>query len=95
MKKLLLAFGFLPLASAAQNFHFSGRFGLANYQGDLKKSSVSLSQAKLFFSLGARYDLSEHVMVRSYISLTGLQADDKKRNGSHAATQSQFQIQNF
>ncbi|MFC0776061.1 outer membrane beta-barrel protein [Terrimonas alba] len=78
MKKLLLAFGFLPLVSAAQNFHFSGRLGIANYQGDLKKSSVSLSQAKLFFSLGARYDLSEHVMARSYISLTGLQADDKK-----------------
>ena len=78
MKKLLLAFCFLPLFSAAQNFHFSGRFGIANYQGDLKKSSVSLSQAKLFFSLGARYDLSEHVMARSYISFTGLQADDKK-----------------
>ncbi|WP_276502925.1 outer membrane beta-barrel protein [Terrimonas pollutisoli] len=78
MKKLLLAFVFLPLLSAAQNFHFSGRLGIANYQGDLKKSSVSLSQAKLFFSLGARYDLSEHVMVRSYLSLTGLQADDKK-----------------
>lgn len=78
MKKLLFAFGFLPLVSAAQNFHFSGRLGIANYQGDLKKSSVSLSQAKLFFSLGARYDLSEHVMARSYISLTGLQADDKK-----------------
>lgn len=78
MKKLLLAFGFLPFVSAAQNFHFSGRFGLANYQGDLKKSSVSLSQAKLFFSLGARYDLSEHVMARSYVSFTGLQADDKK-----------------
>ena len=78
MKKLLLAFGFLPLLAAAQNFHFSGRLGVANYQGDLKKSSVSLSQAKLFFSLGARYDLSEHVMARSYISFTGLQADDKK-----------------
>jgi len=78
MKKLLLGFCLIPLFANAQNFHFATRLGLANYQGDLKKSSVSLSQAKFLFSLGARYDLSEHVMARSYITLTGLQADDKK-----------------
>jgi opacity protein-like surface antigen len=78
MKKLLLILSFSPLLALAQNFHFSARLGLANYQGDLKKSSVSLSQSKLLFSLGARYDLSEHIMARSYITLTGLQADDKK-----------------
>jgi hypothetical protein len=78
MKKLLFALFCVPLASAAQNFHFATRLGVANYQGDLKASSVSLSQAKLFFSLGMRYDLSEHVMARSYLTLTGLQADDKK-----------------
>ena len=78
MKKLLFALFFIPLASAAQNFHFATRLGVANYQGDLKASSISLSQAKLLFSLGARYDLSEHVMARSYITFTGLQADDKK-----------------
>jgi hypothetical protein len=78
MKKLILAFCSLPVLASAQNFHFSGRLGVANYQGDLKAKSISLSGAKLMFSLGARYDLSEHVMVRSYITLTGLQADDKK-----------------
>ena len=64
--------------ASTQNFHFSGRFGVANYNGDLKANPISLSQAKLMFSLGARYDLSEHVMARSYITFTGLQADDKK-----------------
>ena len=78
MKKLLFALLCFPLASAAQNFHFATRLGVANYQGDLKASSVSLSQAKFLFSLGIRYDLSEHVMARSYLTLTGLQADDKK-----------------
>jgi hypothetical protein len=78
MKKLILFLFFSPLLVTAQNFHFSARLGLANYQGDLKKSSVSLSQSKLLFSLGARYDLSEHIMARSYFTLTGLQADDKK-----------------
>ncbi len=78
MKKLLLAFCLSPFIVSAQNFHFSGRFGIANYQGDLKAKSVSLSQAKLMFSLGARYDLTEHIMARSYLTLTSLQADDKK-----------------
>jgi len=78
MKKLLLAFYFLPFLASAQNFHFSGRFGVASYKGDLKAKSISLSQAKFLFSLGARYDLSEHIMARSYISFTGLKSDDKK-----------------
>ena len=78
MKKLILAFCSLPVLASAQNFHFSGRVGVANYQGDLKAKSISLSGAKMMFSLGARYDLSEHAMVRSYLTLTGLQADDKK-----------------
>ena len=78
MKKLLLALCFLPFLASAQNFHFTARLGVANYQGDLKAKSVSLSQAKLLFSPGARYDLSEHVMARSYLTLTSLQADDKK-----------------
>ena len=78
MKKLLAAIALLPVVAFGQNFHFSARAGVANYQGDLKAKSISLSQAKLLFSIGARYDLSEHVMARSYITFTGLQADDKK-----------------
>ena len=78
MKKLLLVVFTVPLLANAQNFHFSGRFGLAGYQGDLKAHSVSLSQSKLMGSIGARYDLSEHVTARSYVTLASLQADDKK-----------------
>lgn len=78
MKKLLFAFGFLPLFTAAQNFHFSGRVGVVNYQGDLKEKAVTLSNAKLMGSLGVQYDFSEHLTVRSYLTLTSLHADDKK-----------------
>ena len=67
----------LPLLAISQNFHLSTRIGIANYQGDLKAKSLSFKKSKLFFSLGARYDLTEHLVARSYISLTGLQADDK------------------
>src|SRR5689334_817434 len=78
MKKFLLGFFCLPLFSSAQNFHFSARLGLAGYQGDLKVHAISLSQPKLLGSIGARYDLSEHISARSYITYTSLQADDKK-----------------
>jgi len=78
MKKLLFVSFFVPIISSAQNFYFSGRLGVANYEGDLKAKTVSLSQAKLMGSLGAQYDLSEHLSLRSYLTLTSLHADDKK-----------------
>ena len=78
MKKLLILLAFLPLAVTAQNFYFSLRGGLANYQGDLQAKPITFNQAKFMGSFGARYDLSEHFTARSYITLTSLQADDKK-----------------
>jgi len=80
MKGLVLAFCFLPFISIAQNFYFSGRLGLAGYQGDLKAKAITLSQTKPMFSIGARYDLSEHIAARSYITLASLTGDDKKGN---------------
>jgi Outer membrane protein beta-barrel domain len=77
MKKLIFIFCYFPLVTAAQNFYVSARLGMANYQGDLKAKSISFSQSKLLLSLGARYDLSEHLTARTYFSLTSLQADDK------------------
>jgi Outer membrane protein beta-barrel domain len=78
MKKLILALCCFPLVSTAQNLYVSARVGMANYQGDLKAHPISLGQSKLLVSLGARYDLSEHLTARSYFSLTSLYADDKK-----------------
>ncbi len=77
MKKLLLLLCFLPLLASAQNLYLSTRLGVANYQGDLKAKSISFSKSKLLFSLGARYDFSEHISARSYFSFTGLQAHDQ------------------
>jgi outer membrane protein with beta-barrel domain len=78
MKNLLLALACFPLVSFGQNFYFSGRLGVAGYQGDLKAKSITLSQTKPMFSIGARYDLSEHIAARSYLTFTALTADDKK-----------------
>ncbi|MFL5811100.1 MAG: DUF6089 family protein [Flavisolibacter sp.] len=82
MKKLLLVFSSLPFFASAQNFNFSARIGVAGYQGDLKAKAFTLSQTRLLGSIGARYDLTEHISARSYITLTSLQADDK--NGTES-----------
>ena len=91
MKKLLLILCLSPLLAVAQNFHFSARLGFAGYQGDLKAKALSLSQTKLLGSLGVRYDLTEHIALRSYISMTSLQADDKKGTASMKERNLNFQ----
>lgn len=82
MKNILLLFFLLPFALSAQNFHLSFRFGLANYQGDLKQNSLSFSQSKIVGSLGARYDLTEHLLLRTHLSLGSLRADDAKNKSA-------------
>lgn len=82
MKHLLIVLLLSPLAGLAQNFHFSTRLGLSSYQGDLKAKSLSLNQSRMMGSLGVRYDLTEHLALRSYLSLGGLRADDKKGTAS-------------
>jgi opacity protein-like surface antigen len=95
MKKLLLGFIALPFVGVAQNFHFSARLGLAGYQGDLKANTVSLSQTKLMGSIGARYDLSEHVTARTYFTLASLKADDKKGTETMQRRNLNFQTKLF
>jgi len=82
MKKLSIILFCLPFIAGAQNFHFSGRLGLAGYQGDLKKQTISLSQTHIMGSIGVQYDLAEHLTARSYLTLTSIRADDKKGTAS-------------
>lgn len=91
MKKLLLLLCCVPLFTAAQNFHFAVRLGMAGYNGDLKASSSPLSQNNFMASLGARYDLSEHFSARSYFTMTKLRADDKKGNAGMQLRNLNFQ----
>lgn len=94
MKKLLFALFLVPAVSQAQNFHFSGRFGLAGYQGDLKDGQY-LSQDHIMGSIGALYDLSEHIAARTYFSLTKLQGDDKKGSSAMQLRNLNFQSKLF
>jgi Outer membrane protein beta-barrel domain len=95
MKKLLVSFCLLPLLAMAQNFHFSARLGMAGYQGDLKAKTFSFSQSKFLGSIGVRYDLSEHLALRSYLTLTSLKADDKKGTASMRLRNLNFQTKIF
>ena len=81
MKNLVLLIFLLPVFASSQNFHFSPRIGMMGYSGDLKKSAFSISQSKLMFSAGARYDLTEHIMARSYITYGAVKGSDKKGEG--------------
>lgn len=78
MKKLLFLLIIFPAISFSQNTHIGFRFGLANYQGDLQQRRFTFSQAKLVGSIGARYDLSEHLTARAFISYGSLKAADAK-----------------
>jgi hypothetical protein len=78
MKRLIFAFLLFPILATAQNFHFSARLGAAGYQGDLTAKSLSFKGLGFMGSIGARYDLTEHIALRSYLTLTSLKADDKK-----------------
>jgi len=80
VKKLILISALFPIVACAQNFHFSVRAGVASYNGDLKRKSFGFSQSSFMGSIGAKYDISEHLTARSYFSLTSLKGDDKKGN---------------
>lgn len=82
MKKILFILSVFPFFTSAQNLHLSFRFGLANYQGDLQQRGFTFNQAKLVGSIGARYDVSEHLVARTHLSLVSLKAADAKNKSN-------------
>ncbi|HET9058212.1 MAG TPA: DUF6089 family protein [Chitinophagaceae bacterium] len=84
MKKLFFIWCFISSACFSQNFFISLRAGISNYQGDLQDKRLSFKNSKFIGSVGARYDLSEHIVLRSYLSFTTLVADDKNSSKASA-----------
>ncbi|MFN5136277.1 MAG: hypothetical protein ACK5DG_13275, partial [Chitinophagaceae bacterium] len=66
--KYLFTLLIIPVFAFSQNTHVGFRFGLANYQGDLQEKRFTFKQAEMVGSVGVRYDLSEHLTARSFIS---------------------------
>jgi opacity protein-like surface antigen len=95
MKKLLLCISCLPLFVSAQNVYFSARLGLAGYHGELKPMSKPFSQMKFLKSIGAQYDLTEHIAARTYFTFTKLQGDDKRGTTAMKQRNLNFQTKLF
>lgn len=77
MKKYLLLLWLIPVAGYSQNLFVSARAGLSNYQGDLQEKGFTFKKSKFIGSIGAKYDMSEHIQLRGYLSFTKLAGDDK------------------
>lgn len=84
MKKIVLLLCLVPVISYSQNLFVSVRAGLSNYQGDLQDKGYTFKKSKFIGSLGARYDMSEHIQLRGYLSFSKLGADDKDSKSSFA-----------
>ena len=82
MKKIVSLFLLLPLITLSQNTHIGFRFGLANYQGDLQQKRFTFKQAEMTGSIGARYDLSEHLTARGFISYGTIKAADAENKST-------------
>jgi hypothetical protein len=95
MRNIIMLLCCWPLSLTAQNFYFSARVGIANYQGDLQAKKFTFKQGRLLGSLGAQYDLSEHFTARTYFTLTSLQADDKKGTAAMQARNLNFATKIF
>ena len=84
MKKYLLLLCLIPSVGYPQNLFVSLRAGLSSYQGDLQDKGFTFKKSKFIGSIGARYDMSEHIQLRGYLSFTKLAADDKNNSNASA-----------
>jgi Domain of unknown function (DUF6089) len=79
MKRLsYLAILLLPTGVIAQKLHLNLNAGVTNYQGELQGKSFSLlDQSKFAFGIGATYNFTSHISVRSGLLFGKITADDK------------------
>jgi hypothetical protein len=61
----------------AQKLHLDLFGGFSNYQGDLQEKRFTTQQAKAAFSIGAKYDITEHFSLRTNLSYAAIAANDK------------------
>jgi len=61
----------------AQNLHLNLSAGVSNYNGDLQDKGFTFSQSNFAGGIGASYDLSNHLSLRTGIVFASLSANDK------------------
>jgi hypothetical protein len=78
MKTILIIFlALVHTTIYAQNWHVAGKLGVGNYKGDIKTNG-----AKLAWGIGAKYDVSEHIVARAIFNKTVLQGNDAKSSNA-------------
>jgi len=96
MRSLSLLVLFLPFILNAQTkLHGTLFGGFANYYGDLQNKQITLDQSSLAFGLGLKYDLTEHIAVRSGFMYGRIGADDEKNKASLRFRNLNFQSKVF
>jgi len=80
---LLLCIISFPFALNAQTkLHGTLFGGFANYYGDLQNKPFTLDQAKGVFGIGAKYDLTEKISLRTGIMFGKIAATDAKNKAA-------------
>jgi opacity protein-like surface antigen len=86
---ILIILGFLlSLHLHAQDLHLNLFMGSSNYQGDIQDKRFTFSQSHFAAGIGASYDLSDKVSVRSGVAFGTVSGDDKY--GKNAARNLNF-----
>ena len=76
----LAVFAGFILTSSAQKIHINTFIGLSNYQGDLQEKRFTFNQSHLALGIGASYELTEKLLLRSGITIGKVAGDDKFNN---------------
>ena len=91
----LLLFVFPLFASAQTKLHGTLFGGFANYYGDLQNKPITLDQSSLAIGAGLKYDLTEHIAIRSGFMYGRIGADDKRNKASLQFRNLNFQSKVF
>jgi opacity protein-like surface antigen len=96
MRPLSLLLLLCPLFTSAQTrLHATLFGGFANYYGDLQNKPITLDQSSLALGAGLKYELTDHLAVRTGFMYGKIGADDQKNKPSLQFRNLNFQSKVF
>ncbi len=82
MKQVVLVFicAFVHLNSSSQKLSLTGFAGISTYEGDLQESFTTIAQARTAIGFGLSFKASDHISLRTGVTIASVTSDDKKNN---------------